>query len=155
MAGGFAPIVIDADTLAKRAETEDLAALARLWGAAARAAVAARGLVGRKRQRALDHVEAIQRQASSITESLQGGMPTYRNPLTAQEKEIVSQLIARRKALGLNQEDVDHKIGWADRLTGKLEAGHRRASQRLLAEWAEALGVSVKLAPIEEERASA
>lgn len=44
-------------------------------------------------------------------------------PLLVDDRSgITSALIDRRHALGLTGEDLDERVGWADRYTGKLEA---------------------------------
>ncbi|KAB8155082.1 helix-turn-helix domain-containing protein [Kordia sp. TARA_039_SRF] len=54
-------------------------------------------------------------------------------------KGIVSQLVARRKELGLTQDDVNDLLGVADRLVSKWECGSRTPTSFNLHCWAEAL----------------
>ncbi|MEQ9297611.1 MAG: helix-turn-helix transcriptional regulator [Cyclobacteriaceae bacterium] len=61
--------------------------------------------------------------------------------LTRQDflKKMVIQLVRRRKQLGLTQEELNYKIGVADRLIGKWECGMRTPNSFNLLCWAEAL----------------
>lgn len=59
--------------------------------------------------------------------------------------DIVSQFIARRKALNLTQEDVDFRMGIADRLCSKWECGLRTPNSFNFLCWAQALEAEIKL----------
>lgn len=67
--------------------------------------------------------------------------------------ELVWLLIQRRHALGMSQECLDHRIGWCERQTSKLEIPHRDtgrvAGPRMLAEWLAGLQVGIQLVPDE------
>jgi hypothetical protein len=39
--------------------------------------------------------------------------------------DLLMGLVARRRALGWSQQELDHRAGWADGVTGKLESGSR------------------------------
>jgi transcriptional regulator with XRE-family HTH domain len=57
--------------------------------------------------------------------------------------ELIDQLVARRKSLGLTQREVDDLIGCADGLVGKWECGIRTPKPRSFAEWSKALGGNI------------
>ena len=59
--------------------------------------------------------------------------------------EIVGQFIARRKELGLAQEEVDLRMGNADRQCSKWECGQRTPTSFNLLCWAEALEAKLDL----------
>jgi len=65
--------------------------------------------------------------------------------------EMVKQLVARRKELGLSGLAVDARVGSAEYLTAKWECGMRSPSAFMLQCWARALGCRWALVPIEEE----
>lgn len=54
---------------------------------------------------------------------------------------LVAELAERRKERGWSQIEVDHRLGWADGLTGKYEAGIRLPTLAALTWWADALGL--------------
>lgn len=54
---------------------------------------------------------------------------------------LVEQLVAARRKRGLRQEDVDARIGCAERLVSKWECGIRRPSAYFLLLWTQALDV--------------
>ena len=54
-------------------------------------------------------------------------------------KEIVHPMVARRKELGMTQEDLDHRLGVSDRLVSKWECGTRSPTSFNLLCWAQAL----------------
>lgn len=56
-------------------------------------------------------------------------------------RQLIEQLVHRRKALGITQWEVNFRIGCADSLVAKWEAGHRYPNTRHLLLWADALGV--------------
>lgn len=58
---------------------------------------------------------------------------------------LVAVLAERRRALKLVQIEVDAKLGWADGLTAKYEAGMRAPTIQALTWWAEALGMKITL----------
>jgi hypothetical protein len=63
-------------------------------------------------------------------------------------RQMVSQLVARRKAQGLSGLAVDGRLGCAEYLTAKWECGMRAPSAFNLMCWAEALGCQWVLVPI-------
>lgn len=54
-------------------------------------------------------------------------------------ENVVTQLVARRKELGLTQADIDHRLGISERLTSKWECGLRTPNSFNLYCWAQAL----------------
>ena len=62
-------------------------------------------------------------------------MPTRKDFL----HKMVSQLVKRRKELGMTQEELNYKIGVADRLVSKWECGLRTPNSFNLLCWAQAL----------------
>ena len=54
-------------------------------------------------------------------------------------KDVVSQLVVRRLALGITQAEVDYKMGNADRLCSKWECGLRTPTSFNLYCWADTL----------------
>lgn len=54
-------------------------------------------------------------------------------------KDVVTQLIKRRKELGITQEHLNYKLGVADRLISKWECGVRTPTSFHLYCWADAL----------------
>jgi len=60
---------------------------------------------------------------------------------------IVKQFINRRKELGLTQEDVDSRMGTADRLCSKWECGQRLPTSFNFFCWAQALDAKLTLIP--------
>lgn len=66
--------------------------------------------------------------------------------------EMVGLFIARRKALGLSQADLDEDAGWVGSQASKYEIPHvdvgRIASGTALVEWARALGLGIQLVPL-------
>ncbi|MGB5943298.1 MAG: helix-turn-helix transcriptional regulator [Leeuwenhoekiella sp.] len=61
--------------------------------------------------------------------------------------EIVKPMVTRRKQLGLTQEDLDNKLGVADRLVSKWECGLRTPTSFHLYCWADALGGVICFVP--------
>ena len=61
--------------------------------------------------------------------------------------DIVQQFITRRKELGLTQDDIDIKMGNADRTCSKWECGDRMPNSFNLFCWAEALEAEIKIVP--------
>jgi|GEM_PF-4663889 len=61
--------------------------------------------------------------------------------------ELVALLAARRKALGLSQIALNDQIGLPDGYLSTLECFSRQARWQTMAEWAQALGVHIVLAP--------
>ena len=59
--------------------------------------------------------------------------------------EIVMQFIERRKDLNLTQEEVDFRMGTAERLCSKWECGQRMPTSFNFLCWAQALGAELKL----------
>ena len=59
--------------------------------------------------------------------------------------EVVRQFITRRNELNLTQEDVDLRMGNADRQCSKWECGLRTPTSFNLLCWAEALEANIKL----------
>ncbi len=66
--------------------------------------------------------------------------------------EIISQFIQRRKALGLSQEDVDGRMGTAERLCSKWECGERLPTSFNFYCWAQALDAFLLLFPKTDKR---
>ena len=64
-------------------------------------------------------------------------------------KSLISQFVNRRKSLNMTQEDVDAKMGNADRLVSKWECGLRTPTSFNLYCWAETLKTSLTIKPIE------
>ena len=64
---------------------------------------------------------------------------------------VVRQFVLRRKALNLSQEDVDQKMGNADRLCSKWECGMRTPTSFNLMCWAEVLNCMLVLSPLEKD----
>lgn len=58
-------------------------------------------------------------------------------------KIVVRPMIARRKELGLTQDDVNYKLGVADRLVSKWECGVRTPTAFNLLCWAQVLKGSI------------
>lgn len=61
--------------------------------------------------------------------------------------DLLPQLIARRRQLGLTQDELGHRIGVTDALVGKYEARMRAPGAFLLACWVEALDARLVLEP--------
>jgi transcriptional regulator with XRE-family HTH domain len=59
-------------------------------------------------------------------------------------RQVISALVAARKAAGLTQRDVAAKIGKPPSFVGKVEAIERNLSVLEFIEWTRALGVSSK-----------
>lgn len=73
-------------------------------------------------------------------------LPTSRRSLHTIEGRrffdpVIDQLIAARKRRGLRQEDIDQKIGCAERLVSKWECREKYPSAYFLVLWAQALNV--------------
>lgn len=62
-------------------------------------------------------------------------------------KTLIHPMIERRKLLGMTQEELNHKIGVADRLVSKWECGTRRPTSFNLLCWAEALNGEIVFIP--------
>lgn len=62
-------------------------------------------------------------------------------------KELVSQFIQQRKSLNLTQEDIDSKMGNADRLCSKWECGLRTPTSFNLFCWAEVIKSKLIIIP--------
>ena len=60
--------------------------------------------------------------------------------------ELLEQLKARRKAVGLSQCDLDHAIGVSDGMVAKWETAVRFPSGFFLMCWCKALGVRIAVA---------
>lgn len=65
-------------------------------------------------------------------------------------KDIVKQLVERRKSLGMTQDNVDVRMGNADRLCSKWECGDRTPTVFNLKCWAETLKFELTLKTIEK-----
>ena len=63
-------------------------------------------------------------------------------------------MVARRKELGLTQDELNYRIGIADRLLSKWECGDRSPTSFNFFCWAEALGLSIDLKKLEEKAAN-
>ena len=66
-------------------------------------------------------------------------------------KDVIKQLIQRRKELGLTQEIIDSKMGNADRLCSKWECGLRTPTAFNLYCWADVLSSKIILSSIQVE----
>lgn len=72
-------------------------------------------------------------------------------PVIIRDEDCLAALLrGRREALGISQGDLDHKVGWPDGYTAKVEAPNRGFGRRvawglshLLAYWLEALGLAL------------
>lgn len=62
-------------------------------------------------------------------------------------RELVAELVRRRRALGLSQDDVGAASGLADGHVNKLEAFARTAQMPTWQLWAETLGLQMSLQP--------
>jgi len=62
-------------------------------------------------------------------------------------KDVVGDLIHLRRMRGLTQEEVNHKIGVADRLVSKWECGIRTPTSFNLYCWADALNGKLTVVP--------
>lgn len=62
-------------------------------------------------------------------------------------RPVIETLIEARRARGLRQEDVDARIGCAERLVSKYECGTRHPSLNMLAIWCQVLGVALTVQP--------
>lgn len=62
-------------------------------------------------------------------------------------RPVIEALIEARRAKGLRQEDVDIRIGCADRLISKFECGIKHPSLNMIAVWCEVLGVALSIQP--------
>ena len=61
-------------------------------------------------------------------------------------RDIVGRLVSRRKELQITQEDLDFRLGTADRLVSKWECGVRTPTSFNLYCWAFALGMKLTIA---------
>tara|TARA_R110001606_G_scaffold77347_1_gene178801 strand:- start:259 stop:768 length:510 start_codon:yes stop_codon:yes gene_type:complete len=71
----------------------------------------------------------------------------YGAPAYDQYKALVAQLVRKRRALGMSQEDINAAAGMADMHLNKLEAFARTAQFPTLQLWAATLGVEITLRP--------
>lgn len=76
------------------------------------------------------------------------------------EDQLVGALRSRRMTAGISAEELDHRIGWPDAYTSKLEAPHRRYGRRALWGIAESLtvwlqGLGLALVLMDAEQAAA
>ena len=62
-------------------------------------------------------------------------------------RDVVNQLIVLRHDRNMTQEDLNHKIGVADRLVSKWECGIRTPTSFNLYCWADALDGKIKIVP--------
>jgi transcriptional regulator with XRE-family HTH domain len=62
--------------------------------------------------------------------------------------DIIQQMIDQRKQLGLTQDELDYRVGVADRLIGKWECGTRNPNVFNLCCWAQTLGLKLALVPV-------
>lgn len=58
---------------------------------------------------------------------------------------VVKQLVQRRHALGMTQDELNYQLGVADRLVSKWECGLRTPSSFNLYCWADALGTKLTI----------
>lgn len=56
-------------------------------------------------------------------------------------RDMIEQLSARRRALGITQQDLDRRLGVADHQVAKWESFHRLPGAFMFMCWANALGV--------------
>ena len=56
--------------------------------------------------------------------------------------ELIQQFVVRRRALGISQMELDHRIGVAEGLVAKWESGARRPTLYNAWCWAKALGAA-------------
>lgn len=75
--------------------------------------------------------------------------PTFPKPGRATLKDVIQQLIEKRHALNLTQEEVQHRLGVCSNLVGKWECGLRNPRGLELTAWAATLGCNVT---IEEDK---
>lgn len=78
----------------------------------------------------------------------------YAAPVYQNYRELVGALVAKRRSLGLSQEDVTAAAGLADGHINKLEAFSRTAQLPTLQLWAETVGLSLTLTPATLPRAT-
>jgi len=62
-------------------------------------------------------------------------------------KDLVEQLVQRRRDLGLSQDDINSAAGFADGHLNKLEALHRIAQFKTMLIWTATLGLEITLEP--------
>lgn len=83
--------------------------------------------------------------------SEQFGRRVRSRPLTPVEcafyRPLVSQLVARRHALGLSQLALEQKLGVSDGQIAKWERGVRLPSSFFLCAWAQTLGLQITTTP--------
>lgn len=56
-------------------------------------------------------------------------------------RDLIEQLSARRRALGITQQDLDRRLGVADHQVAKWESFHRLPGAFMFMCWAHSLGV--------------
>ena len=71
----------------------------------------------------------------------------YGAPAYNQYKALVAQLVRKRRALGMSQEDINAAAGMAEAHLNKLESFARTAQFSTMQLWAETLGLAITLAP--------
>ncbi|HFD16866.1 MAG TPA: XRE family transcriptional regulator [Rhodospirillales bacterium] len=54
-------------------------------------------------------------------------------------------LVRRRRQLGMSQEELDERLGCAERMVSKWECGRHAPTLGTLVAWAEALGLRIEL----------
>ena len=60
---------------------------------------------------------------------------------------LIEQLVSARTAQKLSQDELNNVIGYTNRLVGRWECGDRTPSAFALFNWADALGLEIKLQP--------
>ena len=70
----------------------------------------------------------------------------YGAPAYDQYKALVAQLVRKRRALGMSQEDINAAAGMAEAHLNKLESFARTAQFPTMQLWAETLGLEITLA---------
>lgn len=71
--------------------------------------------------------------------------PMFPKPGRATLKDVIQQLIEKRHALNLTQEEVQHRLGVCSNLVGKWECGARNPRALELTAWAATLGCNVTI----------
>ncbi|MGB3464082.1 MAG: helix-turn-helix domain-containing protein [Cyclobacteriaceae bacterium] len=66
-------------------------------------------------------------------------------------KDVVTDMVERRRELGLTQEDLDHLLGVSERQVSKWECGNRTPLAFHLYCWADALQGKIKFVPHDYE----
>ena len=90
----------------------------------------------------------VDRTQVALTMERLGSKPSSKNPGRDDFLfDVISQFVQRRKELGLSQEDVDHRMGTAERLCSKWECGQRMPTSFNFYCWAQTLDAFLVLFP--------